>query len=195
MTISAEEVKGLREKTGLGMMDCKQALIDAGGDQEKAIDILRKKGLQVAAKKAGRTAAEGAIHSYIHHNNKVGVLVEVNCETDFVARSGAFQEFLKDLCLQVCAARPLAVRREDMDPKIVASETEIAREQASGKPPHVVEKIVAGKLDKWFAQYVLLEQPFIKDDKRTVRDVLTDLVARVGEKIVIRRFVRFEVGE
>lgn len=195
MTISAVEVKNLRDKTGLGMMDCKQALVDAGGDEKKAIEILRKKGHDVAAKKAGRIAGDGRIYSYIHHNNKVGVLLEVDCETDFVAKSEAFEEFLKDLCLQVCAAHPLAVTREEIDPEVVAEETEIARAQARGKPEHVMEKIVSGKLDKWFAQRVLLEQPFIKDDKMAVNDVLAELVGKVGEKIVVKRFVRFEVGE
>ncbi|MDK1031042.1 MAG: translation elongation factor Ts [Planctomycetia bacterium] len=195
MTINAAEVKNLRDKTGLGMMDCKQALVDAGGDEKKAIEILRKKGHDVAAKKAGRIAGDGRIYSYIHHNNKVGVLLEVDCETDFVAKSEAFEEFLKDLCLQVCAAHPLAVTREEIDPEVVAEETEIARAQARGKPEHVMEKIVSGKLDKWFAQRVLLEQPFIKDDKMAVNDVLAELVGKVGEKIVVKRFVRFEVGE
>ncbi|MDP6381163.1 MAG: translation elongation factor Ts [Phycisphaerae bacterium] len=195
MAISAAEVKSLRDKTGLGMMDCKKALIEAGGDADKAVGLLRKRGHQVAAKKAGRTAKDGRIFSYIHHNGKVGVMVEVNCETDFVAKSDAFQTFLKDICLQICAARPAAVQREDMDPKAVEAEKEIACEQAKGKPENVIEKIVDGKLNKWFAEYVLLEQPFVKDDKQTINDVLAELTGKVGEKIVVKRFVRFELGE
>jgi elongation factor Ts len=195
MAIGTEEVLKLRQRTGLGMMDCKRALEEAAGDAEKAIEILRKKGLATAQKKATRTAAEGRIHSYIHHNGRVGVLVEVNCETDFVAKNEQFQTFLQDLCLHVCAASPVAVRREEVPGEIVERERRIAREQAAGKPEKILEKIVEGKVNKWFAENVLLEQPFVKDPDRTVKDLLTDLVARTGENIVIQRFARFEVGE
>jgi len=195
MAISTEDVLKLRQRTGLGMMDCKRALEEAAGDAEKAIEILRKKGLATAEKKATRTAAEGRIHSYIHHNGKVGVMVEVNCETDFVAKNEQFQTFLNDVCLHVCAASPIAVRREQVPEAIVERERRIAREQATGKPEKVLEKIVEGKLAKWFADNVLLEQPFVKDPDRTVGDLVTDLIARTGENIVIQRFARFEVGE
>jgi len=195
MAIGTEDVLKLRQRTGLGMMDCKRALEEAAGDAEKAIEILRKKGLATAQKKATRAAAEGRVHSYIHHNGKVGVLVEVNCETDFVAKNGQFLTFLNDVCLHICAASPMAVRREGVPEAIVERERRIAREQAAGKPEKVVEKIVEGKVNKWFAENVLLEQPFVKDPDRTVKDLLTDLVARTGENIVIQRFARFEVGE
>jgi len=195
MTVSAEEVKKLRQRTGLGMMECKRALEESAGDADKAVEILRKKGLATAEKKAGRTAAQGRIHSYVHHNGKVGVLVEVNCETDFVAKNDQFLAFLNDLCLHVCAASPMAVRREEVPAAIVESEKSIARAQVAGKKPdHVIEKIVEGKLAKWYADRVLLEQPFVKDPDRTVQDILTGLIAKTGENIVIRRFARFEVG-
>jgi len=195
MTIGTEDVLKLRQRTGLGMMDCKRALEEAAGDAEKAIEILRKKGLATAQKKATRTAAEGRIHSYIHHNGKVGVLVEVNCETDFVAKNEKFLTFLNDVCLHICAASPMTVRREEVPEAVVERERRIAREQAAGKPEKVIEKIVEGKVNRWFAENVLLEQPFVKDPDHTVKELLTDLVARTGENIVIQRFARFEVGE
>ena len=196
MTVSAEAVKKLRERTGLGMMECKRALEESAGDADKAVEILRKKGLATAEKKAGRIAAQGRIHSYVHHNGKVGVLVEVNCETDFVAKTDQFLAFLNDLCLHVCAANPMAVRREEVPAAIVESEKSIARAQVTGKKPdQVIEKIVEGKLAKWYADRVLLEQPFVKDPDRTVQDILTVLIAKTGENIVIRRFARFEVGD
>ncbi|MGB2780294.1 MAG: translation elongation factor Ts [Phycisphaerae bacterium] len=195
MAASTEEVLKLRQRTGLGMMDCKRALVEANGDAEKAVEILRAKGLTTAQKKATRIAAEGRIHAYIHHNGRVGVLVEVNCETDFVAKNAQFLAFLQDLCLHICAANPAAVRREDVPQDILERERRIAREQAAGKPEKVLEKIIEGKVNKWFAENVLLEQPFVKDPDRTVKDLLTDLVARTGENIVVQRFARFEVGE
>jgi len=195
MAISADQVRKLREQTGQGMMECKHALEESGGDLEKAVDILRKKGLATAEKKSGRTAAQGRIHSYIHHNGRVGVLLEVNCETDFVAKTDQFQTLLNDLCLQVCAAAPLAVRREEIPADLVERERDIARAQVTGKPANIVEKIVDGKIDKWFAERVLLEQPFVKEQDRTVSDVLTATIAKIGENIVIRRFARFEIGE
>jgi elongation factor Ts len=195
MAISAEEVRKLREKTGQGMMECKKALEESGGDVEKAVDILRKKGLATAEKKSVRTAAQGRVHSYVHHNGKVGVLVEVNCETDFVAKNEQFQAFLSDICLHICALSPMAVRREEIPADLVEKEKTLAREQIVGKKPdNIVEKIIEGKLDKWFADRVLLEQPFVKEQERTVQNILTDLIAKIGENIVIRRFARFEIG-
>jgi len=196
MTVSAEAVKKLRQRTGLGMMECKRALEESAGDADKAVEILRKKGLATAEKKAGRTAAQGRVHAYVHHNGKVGVLVEVNCETDFVAKTDQFLAFLNDLCLHVCAANPMTVRRDEVPAAIVESEKSIARAQVAGKKPdHVIEKIVEGKLAKWYADRVLLEQPFVKDPDRTIQDLLTGLIAKTGENIVIRRFARFEVGD
>jgi len=195
MAISAQEVRKLRERTGQGMMECKRALEESGGDTEKAVDILRKKGLATAEKRSGRATAQGRIHSYIHHNGRVGVLLEVNCETDFVAKNEQFQALLSDLCLQICAAAPIAVRREEVPAALVERERAIAREQVTGKPANIVEKIVDGKLNKWYAERVLLEQPFVKDQDRTVKDVLTEAVTKTGENIVVQRFARFEVGE
>jgi elongation factor Ts len=197
MAIRADEVKKLRERTGQGMMDCKRALEEADGDVDKAVEILRKKGLATAEKKASRSTAEGRIHAYIHHNGKVGVLLEVNCETDFVAKNEQFQALLGDLCLHICAAAPLAVTCEEVPEDLVETERRIAREQMKdeGKPDDIIDKIVEGKLKKWYAQTVLLEQPFVKDEDRTVRDVLNDAIATIGENIVIKRFARFEVGE
>ena len=196
MGISAAEVKTLRERTGQGMMECKRALEEACGDADKAVEILRKKGMATAEKKAGRAAAQGRIHSYIHHNGRVGVLLEVNCETDFVAKNAEFQGFLNDLCLHICAAAPLAVRREEIPEDLVETERRIAREQVEGsKPDNIIEKIVEGKLKKWYAEWVLLEQPYVKDDKRSVQEMLTEQIAKIGENLVIKRFVRFEVGE
>ncbi|KPK44653.1 MAG: elongation factor Ts [Planctomycetes bacterium SM23_25] len=196
MDIRAADVKRLRERTSQGMMECKRALEEAAGDADKAVEILRKKGLATAEKKAGRTAAQGRIHAYIHHNGRVGVLLEVNCETDFVAKNEQFLAFLNDLCLHICAAAPLAVRREEMPEDLVETERRIAREQVEGKKPdHIIEKIVDGKLKKWYAECVLLEQPYVKDDQRTVQDLLTEQIATIGENIRIKRFARFEVGE
>ncbi len=197
MAIAAADVKKLRDRTGQGMMDCKRALEEAGGDMEAAVEVLRKQGLATAEKKAARTAAEGRIHSYIHHNGKIGVLVEVNCETDFVAKNEQFQAFLNDLCLHICASSPLAVGRDDVPEDAVEKERTFLREQAaeSGKPAEIVEKIVEGRIAKWYAERVLLEQPFVRDPERTVQDVLIDTISKTGENIVIKRFARFEVGE
>ncbi len=195
--ISASAVKELREKTGAGMMDCKKALSESGGDFNKAEELLRKRGLAAAAKKAGRIAAEGAVASYIHMGGKIGVLVEVNCETDFVARTEGFQTLVKDLAMQIAAAAPLYVRREEVPPAVVEKEMEIARAQASEqkKPPAIVEKMAAGKVEKYFKEFVLLEQPFVRDDKKSVQDVLNEAVAKMGENIQVRRFSRFVLGE
>ena len=195
--ISANAVKELREKTGAGMMDCKKALTEADGDFTKAEEVLRKKGLSAAAKKSGRIASEGAVSSYIHMGGKIGVLVEVNCETDFVARTEGFQSLVKDVAMQIAAASPLYVRREDVPPELIAKELEIARHQAKEqkKPDAIVEKIAQGKVDKYYKEVVLMEQAFVKDDKKTMQTVITDAVAKIGENIQIRRFARFVLGE
>jgi len=195
--ISANAVKELREKTGAGMMDCKKALAEAGGDAAKAEELLRKKGLSAAAKKAGRVASEGAVASYIHMGGKIGVLVEVNCETDFVARTDGFQALVKDIAMHIAAANPLYVRREDVPPEVVEKELDIARAQAreQKKPEPIIEKIAQGKVDKYYKDVVLLEQAFVKDDKKTMKDVITDAVAKIGENIQVRRFARFVLGE
>ena len=195
--VTAQMVKELRERTGAPMMDCKTALTETQGDMEKAVDFLRKKGLAAAAKKAGRIAAEGAVGSYIHGGGKLGVLVEVNCETDFVARTDQFQELVRDIAMHIAAAEPRFVRREEVTEDVLAREREIFRDQAlaSGKPPAVVEKIVTGKMEKYYAEYVLLEQPFVKDSDKTVGQLITERIAKIGENIQVRRFVRFKLGE
>ena len=197
MQITAQMVKELRERTGAGMMDCKAALGEAGGDMEKAIDLLRKKGLAAAAKKAGRVAAEGAVGSYIHAGGKIGVLVEVNCETDFVARTDQFQELVRDIAMHIAAAEPRFVRREEVTADDLERERAIFREQAlaSGKPEAVVDRIVTGKLEKYYAEYVLLEQPFVKDPDKTVGQLVQERIAKLGENIVVRRFTRYRLGE
>ncbi|MCS6817706.1 MAG: translation elongation factor Ts [Blastocatellia bacterium] len=199
--ISAQAVKALREKTGVGIMECRAALIEAGGDEEKAIEILRKRGLAAAKRKEGRATAEGIIGAYVHHGSKIGVLVEVNCETDFVARNPEFQQFVKDLAMHICAAEPRYIRKEDVPEDVLAKEREIAREQAladpkmEGKPERVLEQIVEGRLAKFYAETVLLEQPFIKDPSRTIYQLLAELIAKFGENIRIRRFTRYKLGE
>ena len=195
MAISAAEVKKLREATGLGMMQCKEALQEAGGDQEKAVELLRKKGLQTAEKRVGRATANGLVRSYIHHNNRVGVLVQVNCETDFVARNEDFDKFVTDLCMHIAAFSPVAVSRDEVDAKVIEAEREIAREQVKDKPANIQEKIIDGKVDKFFAERVLLEQAWVHDDKQTVEDVLKSLIGRVGENMQIARFARFDVAD
>jgi len=195
--VSATQVKDLREKTGAGMMDCKKALAESGGDATKAEELLRKKGLARAANKAGRVAAEGAVGSYIHMGGKIGVLVEVNCETDFVARTEGFQQLVKDVAMHIAAFNPLFVRREDVPAAVVAKEIEIAREQVRDgkKPEAILEKIAQGKLEKYYEQVCLLDQPFAKDDKKKVQEVITEAVAKIGENIQVRRFSRFVLGE
>ncbi|MGE5237299.1 MAG: translation elongation factor Ts [Chloroflexota bacterium] len=196
MTVTAEMVRELREKTGAGMMDCKRALSESGGDSEAAIKILREKGLATAAKKAGRVASEGVIGSYIHMD-KIGVLVEVNCETDFVARTDDFRGLVKDVAMHIAASNPGYLSREDVPADVIEREKEIYRAQIANKPPQVVEKIVEGKLEKFFGENCLLEQIFIKDpdQKQKVKDLITDKVAKLGENILVRRFVRFQLGE
>jgi len=195
--ITTEMVKQLREKTGIGMMDCKGALAEAKGNFEEAIDILRKKGLAAIARRSGRTAAQGLIDSYIHLGGKIGVLLEVNCETDFVAESTDFQAFVKDLCLQIAAANPQYVTRDEVPDGIIDHEKEIIATQAKGegKPEKAIEKITEGRLEKFFSEVCLLDQPFIRDQKIIIKDLLGELSAKIGENLVIRRFVRFQLGE
>ncbi len=197
MTISAELVKELRQRTGIGMMECKKALAECAGDIEKAITLLRKKGHARAKDKMDRTASEGAIGAYIHLNGKIGVLVEVNCESDFVARNKEFQELVKNIALHIAAASPTYVSSEEVPPEVLEKEREIIKEQFkdSGKPPEIVNKIVEGKLGKFFQETCLLDQPYIKDDKVPVRDMVTSFIAKFGENIVIRRFARYELGK
>jgi len=195
--ISAAMVKQLREKTGAGMMDCKKALSEVNGDIEKAIEHLRKKGLATAKKRAGRALSEGIIQSYIHMNSKLGVLVEVNCETDFVAKNEDFQEFTKNIAMHIAATNPLGITAEDISPEIIEKEKEIYRAQAleMGKPENVVDKIVEGKLNKFYEENCLLNQPYVRDTDISVADLLNELIAKIGENISIKRFVRYQIGE
>jgi elongation factor Ts len=193
--ITAELVKTLREKTNVGMMECKTALAEADGDLEKAETILRKKGIAKADKKADRQTKEGIIASYIHLAGRVGVLIEVNCETDFVAKNESFRDFVKDVTLHIAASNPRFLQREDIPADFIAKEREIAAEQVKGKPANIVDKIVDGKVDKIFADNCLLEQPFIKNPDITVRDLLKSKISELGENLVVRRFVRYAVGE
>ncbi len=197
MDVSASSVKELREKTGAGMMDCKKALIECGGNLEQAVDYLRRKGLAAAAKKTGRVAGEGLVGSYIHPGGKIGVLVEINCETDFVARTPEFQALLKDVAMQIAAANPRYVRPEDVPPEELERERDIYRRQAldSGKPQKVVDKIVEGKMERFYSEFCLLEQPFIKDPDRKVGDLIQQTVAKLQENIQVRRFARYYLGE
>jgi len=193
--INPQLVKQLREKTNAGMMDCKRALTESGGDLEKAEASLRTKGIAGAGKKSSRTAKEGIVASYIHLQGKVGVLVEVNCETDFVAKNEIFRDFVKDITLHIAAAHPLYASREEVPEKTVASERSIYEGQVKGKPENVVEKIVSGKLDKFYSTVCLLEQGFIKNPDQTIKDLIATKIAELGENIVIRRFTRYSVGE
>ena len=196
-TITASQVQELRQRTGVGMMECKKALEETSGDLEAAIDLLRTRGQAKAAKKAGRETSEGLVESYIHLGGKIGVLIEVDCETDFVAKTTDFRELARSLAMQVAAASPLAVDREGLDAEVVEREMGIYRQQAedSGKPAEIVEKIATGKLEKWYQEVCLLDQAYIKDPDRKVSDVVNEAVQRLGENIVVRRFTRFEVGE
>lgn len=197
MQIGAAEVKELRDKTGAGMMDCKRALVESNGDVEKAVEILREKGLASAAKKSGRIAAEGIVESYIHTGGRIGVLIEVNCETDFVAKTPEYKAFVRDLAMQVAASKPLYVSRDEVPADIIAKEREILRAQAlaEGKPEKIVDKMVDGRIDKYYKEFCLLEQPFVKDPDRSVQDVVTERIAVIGENISVRRFARYEMGE
>ena len=197
MTIDASIVKDLRSRTGAGIMDCKEALLDSDGNVEKAVDFLRKKGITKAEKKAGREADQGVVLSYIHPGNRIGVLVEVNCETDFVAKTDGFQTFVKDVAMQIAATNPLSVTRDGIDSVVVDKEKEIFTEQAklSGKPDNVLEKIIEGRIEKFYQENCLLEQSFIKDSDKFVQDILMETIATLGENISIARFSRFEVGD
>lgn len=196
MTVTADMVKRLREQTGAGMMDCKKALSESNGDFDKAIDVLRKKGLAAAEKRAGRKASEGLIVSYIHMD-KIGVLIEVNCETDFVARTDDFRQFVKDVAMHIAAANPRYLSREDIPQDVIEREKSIYRDQTKNRPEHVVEKIVEGKLEKFYAGNCLLDQIFVKDpdQKKKIRDIVTEMVSKFGENIIIRRFTRYQLGE
>jgi len=195
--ISAKQVMELRGKTGLGMMDCKKALQETGGDLEEAVDYLRKQGMAAVQKRSGKEASEGLISSYIHPGDRLGVLVEVNCETDFVARTDDFRNFAKDIAMHIAASRPLAVERDDLDSEAVERERGIYLEQAKneGKPEHIAEKIVIGRLCKYYQDVCLMEQPFVKNPDQTVSDLVTDMTAKVGERISVRRFSCFRLGE
>ena len=197
MTIDASIVKDLRGRTGAGIMDCKEALLDSDGNVEKAVDFLRKKGITKAEKKAGREADQGVVLSYIHPGNRIGVLVEVNCETDFVAKTDGFQTFVKDVAMQIAATNPLSVTRDGIDSVVVDKEKEIFTEQAklSGKPDNVLEKIIEGRIEKFYQENCLLDQSFIKDSDKSVQDILMETIATLGENISIARFSRFEVGD
>ncbi|MCY0901938.1 MAG: translation elongation factor Ts [Firmicutes bacterium] len=195
--VSAAQVKELREKTGAGMLDCKKALTETDGNMEKAIEFLREQGLASAAKKAGRVAAEGVVESYIHAGGRIGVIVEVNCETDFVAKTDEFRAMCRDIAMHIAASRPEYLRREDISDEVVARETEIFRQQTlnEGKPEAVVDKIVAGRVDKFLREQCLLDQPFVKDPSVTVEKLVAAKIGKIGENISIRRFVRYEMGE
>ncbi len=195
--VSAGQVKDLREKTGAGMMDCKKALVEANGDMERATTILREKGLAAAAKKEGRIAAEGLVEAYIHGAGRIGVLVEVNCETDFVAKTDDFKSFVKDIAMHIAAARPTYVTRDEVSEEEIAKEREILKVQAlnEGKPANIVDKMVEGRVDKYFKEICLMEQPFVKNPDVTIEQLLNEKVAKIGEKISIRRFARYELGE
>lgn len=197
MKITAAMVKELRERTSAGMMDCKKMLQEADGDMEKAIELLRKKGLAAAGKKAGRTAAEGAVGSYIHANGSIGVLVEVNCETDFVARTDDFQALVRDIAMHIAAADPRFVRREEVTQSLLDKEAEIYADQmrAEGKSEKIIPNIVKGKIEKYYSEHCLLEQPYIKDTDKSIQEMITEKIAKIGENIQVRRFARFKLGE
>ena len=197
MEISADAIKELRQRTGVGVMDCKKALVESGGNVDEAIDVLRKKGLAKAAKRAGRATAEGLIAAYIHPGGKIGVLVDVNCETDFVARTVDFQNLSKEIAMHIAAMNPIAISREDVKTEDIAKEKEILRAEAatSGKPEKVLDKIVEGRLEKFFTEQCLLEQAYIKNPDITVKDFIYDYIAKLGENITVRRFTRYQLGE
>ncbi|MFQ5861560.1 MAG: translation elongation factor Ts [Candidatus Brocadiales bacterium] len=195
MPVDTESIKTLREKTGAGILDCKNALEKTGGDFDRAAEILRKKGYRVAEKKGTRATNEGRVGSYIHFNGRIGVLVEVNCETDFVAKNETVEQLLRDLCMQIAATNPLALSREDVPAEIVDEKKAEFQRAVSDKPPQMVEKIVQGKLEAFYKEKCLLEQPFIKDESQTVRDIITACIAKLGENVRVNRFARFEVGQ
>ena len=195
MGVSAQDVKELREKTGAGLMDCKRALVEADGDAKKAVILLREKGLAKAQKKRSRTMGEGIIASYVHPDSKKGVMVEVACETDFVARNKEFLDLVREICLQITAMSPVAVNRDELPPDVVEREKQIYARQCEGKPEHVVEKIVEGKLDKFCEDFCLVDQPYIRDDSKTIKELIDETIGKLGENIEVRRFVRMAVGE
>lgn len=197
MNVTSEQVKDLRHRTGCGMMDCKKALEETNGDADKAADLLRKKGLAKAAAKSGRATCEGIIDSYIHTNNKLGVILEVNCETDFVAKNEDFKSFVRDIALQITASNPKCVRREEVPSDVLEHEKDILKSQTKtdGKPPQIVEKIIDGKLDKFYQDICLLEQLFVKDPSKKIEDLIKENIAKFGENIIIKRFIRYQLGE
>lgn len=196
-TVTAAMVKELRERTGAGMMDCKKALNETDGDMDKAVDFLREKGLAAAAKKAGRVAAEGLVEAYIHGGGRIGVMVEINCETDFVAKTEDFKELARDVAMQIAATNPQFVRREEVDPALLEHEREVLRQQAlnEGKPEKIVEKMIVGRIEKYYKEICLMEQPFIKDTDQTIAQLINSKIAKIGENITIRRFARYQLGE
>jgi elongation factor Ts len=195
--ITAGMVKELRDKTGAGMMDCKKALGEAEGDMENAADILRKKGIAKAAKRAEREVKEGLIEAYIHPGSKLGVLVEINCETDFVANTDDFKNFTRNVAMHIAASNPLSVKREDLEQALIEKEIEVYKDQArnQGKPEHILDKIVQGRVEKYYSEVCLLEQPYVKDPDITIQDLLTETIAKIGENITIKQFARFRIGE
>ena len=197
MSIDAKKVKDLRDKTGAGMMDCKKALVESSGDMNKAVDFLRKSGITKAEKKSTRAANEGLIYSYIHHGNRLGVLLDIGCETDFVAKTEDFKELAHNISMQIAATNPITLKREEVDPAIVSREKEIYSEQAAstGKPEEVIKKIVEGKLNKYYQENCLLEQAFIKDSDKNIHDLISEVIATLGENISVNRFIRFAIGE
>ena len=199
MAFTAADVKTLREMTSVGMMDCKKALVECNGDMDKAMDYLREKSLAASAKKAARIAAEGIVDSYVHMGGKIGVLVEVNCETDFVAKTDAFKELVHDIAMQIAAAKPTYIRKEEVNQDEIEHEKKILREQALNepkpKPMNIIDKMVEGRIEKYYKEVCLMEQPFVKDPERTIAQLINEAVAKIGEKITVRRFVRYEMGE
>lgn len=192
--ISLELIKQLRERTGVGMMDCKKALEETNCDIEKAIEVLRKKGAAIAQKRSGNETSEGLVYAYIHPGSRIGVLLEINCETDFVARTEDMAKFASDIAMQIAAFRPVCVSSENVDPELIEKEKNVYKEQLKGKPANIIDQIIEGKLEKYYTEICLLNQPFIKNDKITVSDMLKDLIAKMGESIKIKRFVRYEIG-
>jgi len=193
--INAKMVAELRSKTGAGLIDCKNALQEVDGNVEEAITILRKKGIATAEKKAGRNAGQGIVESYIHMGGKVGVMLEINCESDFVAKNDEFHQLAKDICMHIAASSPVAVNREDIPAEMIAKEREVAAGQVEGKPANIIEKIVDGKMEKIYSTLCLLEQPFVKNPDQTIKDLVTEKITKMGENIVVRRFVRYQIGE
>ena len=197
MGVDAKKVKNLRDKTGAGMMDCKKALVESSGDMEKAVDYLRKTGITKAEEKSARIAKEGLIYSYIHQGNRLGVLLDIGCETDFVAKTEGFKDIAHNISMQIAATNPIAIRREDVDPELTDREKSIYHEQAksSGKPEEIIDKIVDGKLNKFFQDNCLLEQTFIKDSEKNIQDIINEIIVTLGENISVNRFTRFAIGE